>query len=72
MGTMAETARSQNNYTPDYAIEAAADLLAPLERYYDGMEERPSFNEFAFTVAEWFATWMDDAFACDEPLGGAA
>lgn len=54
--------------TPDYAVEAAADLLAPLERYYDDMEERPSFNEFALAVAEWFAVWMDDAYTSDEPL----
>lgn len=58
--------------TPDYAVEAAAILLKPLERYYDSMEERPSFNEFAFTVAEWFAVWMDDAYTSDEPLRQAA
>ncbi|WP_100813587.1 hypothetical protein [Microbacterium lacus] len=72
MSTMAETVRSQNDYTPDYAVEAAADLLEPLQRYYDEMEERPTFNEFAFIVSDWFHTWMDDAYSSDEPLREAS
>lgn len=57
--------------TPDYAVNAAADLLEPLERYYNAMEERPSFNKFAFTVAEWFQVWMYDALETDTPLRDA-
>ncbi len=53
---------------PNYAMDAAAEPLRPLHRYYAQMEERPSFNEFAFRVSDWFHTWMDDAYASDEPL----
>lgn len=43
-----------NTPTPVYAMDAAAELLKPLHCYYAQMEERPTFNEFAFQVAEWF------------------
>ena len=65
---MSTTEMTEATETPVYALDVAADLLKPLHRYYAQMEERPSFNEFAFQVAEWFHTWIEDAYASDEPL----